>query len=113
MGLGKTLQMISVLLAAKGGGAGRDLADRIARVPGVQLGRRVPAVCSDLRVVLVAGSQEERKRKIEAYQDADVLVTSYDLLKRDIAFYETAVFLIRYSMRRSISKIIRRLRRKR
>ncbi len=46
----------------------------------------------ELSVVLVAGTQEERRRKIESWQDADVLVTSYDLLKRDIAYYEDKLF---------------------
>lgn len=46
----------------------------------------------ELTVVLVTGTQEERRRKIERWQEADVLVTSYDLLKRDIAYYEDKMF---------------------
>ena len=45
-----------------------------------------------LKVCLVTGNQEERQKKIEAYKEADVLVTSYDLLKRDIALYEGKEF---------------------
>lgn len=45
-----------------------------------------------MKVALVTGSQEERKEKIDAYTDYDVLVTSYDLLKRDIAYYEEKEF---------------------
>ena len=92
MGLGKTLQMISVLLAAKEEGQeGTSLIVSPASLVfnwGEELKRFAPG----LRVSLVTGSQEERKRKIEAYKDADVLVTSYDLLKRDIAFYEDCRF---------------------
>ena len=36
-------------------------------------------------MTLVAGNQEERQRLIDGWEAADVLVTSYDLLRRDIA----------------------------
>ena len=45
-----------------------------------------------LKVVAVTGTQTERRGKIAAWQQADVLVTSYDLLKRDIAEYEGKTF---------------------
>ena len=47
----------------------------------------------ELNISLIVGSQEERQGKIEAYGEADVLVTSYDLLKRDIHLYEDRQFL--------------------
>ena len=40
----------------------------------------------ELRVSLITGNQEERQNIIASYQEVDVLVTSYDLLKRDILF---------------------------
>lgn len=46
----------------------------------------------ELKVNLITGTQEERRNIIESSQDADVLVTSYDLLKRDIHFYEDKQF---------------------
>ena len=92
MGLGKTLQMISVLLAAKEEGQeGTSLIVSPASLV-FNWGEEFKRFAPGLRVSLVTGSQEERKRKIEAYKDADVLVTSYDLLKRDIAFYEDCRF---------------------
>lgn len=45
-----------------------------------------------LKVGTVAGAAEERHRMIHDYQQWDVLVTSYDLLKRDIAEYEGCSF---------------------
>ena len=45
-----------------------------------------------LRVCLIAGSQEERRQRIHDYKNWDVLVTSYDLLKRDGAEYEGISF---------------------
>ena len=42
----------------------------------------------ELRTLVVAGTVSERKSMLENYRDYDVLVTSYDLLKRDIDSYE-------------------------
>ena len=46
-----------------------------------------------LKVLLITGSQEERRQKLDEYTFYDVLVTSYDLLKRDIVSYEDKEFL--------------------
>lgn len=92
MGLGKTLQVIAVLLAAKEeGGTGTSLVVTPASLVfnwGEELHRFAP----QLSVLLVTGTQEERKEKIAAWQEYDVMVTSYDLLKRDIALYEGKQF---------------------
>ncbi len=92
MGLGKTLQVIAVILAAKEEGKqGTSLVVTPASLVfnwGAEFERFAP----NLSVSLVTGTQEERQQKIEAYQQADVLVTSYDLLKRDIVLYEDKQF---------------------
>lgn len=110
MGLGKTLQAIALLLSAKeryektssvkSAGRGREPkeASISPQAPvslivapaslvfnwGEEFARFAPA----LRTALITGTQEERQTKIAAYRDYDVLVTSYDLLKRDIHHYE-------------------------
>ena len=93
MGLGKTLQVIAVLLAAKlEGKTGTSLVVAPAALVfnwGEELARFAPA----LTVSLIAGSQAERQKKLQEYQNFDVLVTSYDLLKRDIDQYEEKEFL--------------------
>lgn len=92
MGLGKTLQAISVLLASKQ--EGKEGTALIVTPASLvfnwqeELNRFAP----ELTVSLITGMQEERQTKIDAYREADVLVTSYDLLKRDIAFYEGKQF---------------------
>ncbi len=92
MGLGKTLQVIAVMLAAKEEGReGTSLVVTPASLVfnwGAEFERFAPG----LTVSLITGSLEERQKKIDAYQEADVLVTSYDLLKRDIAMYEEKEF---------------------
>ena len=92
MGLGKTLQVIAVILAAREEGKeGTALVVTPASLVynwDAEFERFAP----QLKVCLVTGNQEERQKKIEAYKEADVLVTSYDLLKRDIALYEGKKF---------------------
>ena len=93
MGLGKTLQVIAVLLAAKlEGKKGTSLVVAPAALVfnwGEELARFAPA----LTVSLIAGSQADRQKKLQEYQNFDVLVTSYDILKRDIDQYEEKEFL--------------------
>ena len=92
MGLGKTLQVIAVLLAAREEDrGGTSLVVTPASLVfnwGEELARFAPK----LAVSLITGTQEERQEKLAAWQEADVLVTSYDLLKRDIALYEEKDF---------------------
>ncbi|MDO4336915.1 MAG: SNF2 helicase associated domain-containing protein [Eubacteriales bacterium] len=93
MGLGKTLQVIAVLLAAKEEGkAGTSLVVAPASLV-FNWGEEFQRFAPDLKISLITGTQEERQGKIHAWQESDVLVTSYDLLKRDIAFYEEKEFL--------------------
>ncbi len=87
MGLGKTLQVIALFLSAKLEGKGEaSLVVAPASLVynwGEEIGRFAP----QLSFLLVSGNQEERLAKLERYRDFDVVVTSYDLLKRDIAYY--------------------------
>ncbi|MDO4293042.1 MAG: DEAD/DEAH box helicase [Eubacteriales bacterium] len=93
MGLGKTLQMIAFFLSRKQEGMqGTSLVVAPASLVYnwcEELGRFAP----QLSVMAVTGSQQEREKKLEEWQEFDVLVTSYDLLKRDIESYEGKVFL--------------------
>lgn len=93
MGLGKTLQMIAVLLDAKlGGRQGTSLIVCPASLVynwEEELHRFAP----QLQVAAIAGSQEVRYEKLSHSEAYDVLVTSYDLLKRDIDRYEDKNFL--------------------
>ena len=93
MGLGKTLQVIAVLLAAKQEGKeGTSLVVAPASLI-FNWGEEFERFAPELRVSLITGNQEERQNIIASYQEVDVLVTSYDLLKRDILFYEDKQFL--------------------
>ncbi|MBP3701087.1 MAG: DEAD/DEAH box helicase, partial [Lachnospiraceae bacterium] len=92
MGLGKTLQLISVLSAHKGeGGTGTALIICPASLV-FNWQEECRRFAPELTVCLVVGSQPERAHKIRRYRDYDVLITSYDLLKRDIVEYEDCSF---------------------
>ncbi|MCD7744771.1 MAG: SNF2 helicase associated domain-containing protein [Lachnospiraceae bacterium] len=117
MGLGKTLQMIAVLLAAKEqrdkmeqSGASQKTGkteksgdtENVSQ-PAVSIiispaslvfnwGEEFARFAPALRVLLITGTQEERQAKIAACEEYDVIVTSYDLLKRDIHLYEDLSF---------------------
>ena len=106
MGLGKTLQAISVILADHNeiviGGEGQS------ELPGSDVAMTSLVVCPaslvynweeelhrfapSLKVLTIVGNAQERKYRISTAEDFDVLVTSYDLLKRDIAEYEGMTF---------------------
>lgn len=115
MGLGKTLQVIAVLLAAKqeretdsvnsaesdGENEANGAKEPCENQPALIV---TPAslvynwqeefaqFAPELSVGVVAGNQTQRQEILAAYQNWDVLVTSYDLLKRDIAEYEGKKF---------------------
>lgn len=84
MGLGKTLQMITYLCSRKG-------MTHLVVCPAslvynweAEFAKFAPHI----RVCLMLGGASERQMLIEHYMEYDVLITSYDLLKRDIEYYE-------------------------
>jgi SNF2 family DNA or RNA helicase len=94
MGLGKTLQVITVLLAVKNENPGNSRPALIVTPASLVYNWReeLAAFAPSLAVSLIAGTAKERAGMIAAWRDSDVLVTSYDLLKRDISEYEGKQF---------------------
>ena len=93
MGLGKTIQMLSVLLAQKREKGEHTLSLVICPSSLVlnwkeEAGRFVP----ELQVTAVTGTAAVRAGILMNCQDADLLVTSYDSLKRDLAYYDKLKF---------------------
>lgn len=92
MGLGKTLQAIALLLAAKEEG---ELGTSLVVCPASlvynwleEFNRYAP----EIKAQVIVGTQKERALKIAEVDKYDVLITSYDLLKRDIAEYDGMTF---------------------
>lgn len=90
MGLGKTIQAISFLLSAKKKGITSLVVAPASLV--FNWGDEFERFGSQLKVQLITGDQQERQQKIEDYAKYDVSVTSYDLLRRDISYYEGKKF---------------------
>jgi SNF2 family DNA or RNA helicase len=88
MGLGKTLQMISVLLASKlEGNNGCSIVICPASLV-YNWQEEFRRFAPDINTSVIAGTQAERQSLLKEYENHDVLITSYDLLKRDIDLYE-------------------------
>ena len=105
MGLGKTLQTITMLMAyyesfdnmagekedQDATIDGRKQKPSIVVVPASLVynwGEELRHFAPSLKYVLISGSKKEREDIILNIESYDVVVTSYDLLKRDIAEYE-------------------------
>lgn len=91
MGLGKTLQVISVVLSDKVKGGPPSLV--VAPTSLVyNWEAEVRKFAPELNVVVIAGQPGERKERVKEINSADLVVTSYGLIKRDIERYATTQF---------------------
>ena len=96
MGLGKTIQIIALLLDEKRQCGGKTLIVCPASLV-YNWENEIVRFAPELSVAAAAGSQGEREQlfeRLSAEKDGgtDVVITSYDLLKRDLAFYRSMDF---------------------
>ncbi len=113
MGLGKTIQMLSVIVDYVQNASQNDIIipgqEQFANIPH----RKASLVVSpssltlnwqneakkfaqNLKTLVISGTMLERKRQIEKIDDYDLIITSYDLLKRDIELYEQKDYHFKY-----------------
>ncbi len=99
MGLGKTLQVISLLLSEQQDYETGEKERRCSLIvcPASlvynwqkEIERFAPA----LKTVAVTGNALERKDIIKAVKPGEILITSYDLLKRDVEHYQNMIFAV-------------------
>lgn len=95
MGLGKTLQVITFLLSCYEEGEGTMTRSLVVCPASLVYNWKseLKKFAPELPVRLVIGSAEERKRILEEAAGNEVLVTSYDLLRRDVEWYRKLEFL--------------------
>ena len=92
MGLGKTLQSIVYIVS------NRNKENRVHTLivcPTSLIYNwqdEIENFAPDLKALVITGTPVERQEMIAKYKDYDVLITSYPLIRRDIAFYEKIDF---------------------
>ncbi len=99
MGLGKTLQVISLLLVEQQEWeAGEKEKRRSLIVCPASLvynwQKEVTRFAPGLSTVLVTGPAAEREQIIKRSREGEILITSYDLLKRDADVYREMIFAV-------------------
>ncbi len=86
MGLGKTLQIIALLLSEN-----ENNKPSIVICPTSLIFNwlnEVDKFTKDLKAVVITGNKSQRIEAIENAKDVNLIITSYDLLKRDIDIYK-------------------------
>lgn len=92
MGLGKTLQIIALLKSELDSNKNTTSIVVCPSTLVLNWKAEVEKWCDSIKVLIVKGTAEERAEKINNYQNYNLVVTSYDLLKRDIEKYEDKYF---------------------
>ena len=99
MGLGKTIQIISIILDYVQNEEPSQKRPSIVISPSsLSLNWQSEAnkFAPTLKTMVIKGTLKERKEKIEQIQNYDLIITSYDLLKRDIDLYKEKNEQFRY-----------------
>ncbi|MBQ5418032.1 MAG: DEAD/DEAH box helicase, partial [Oscillospiraceae bacterium] len=94
MGLGKTLQSIALMLSAKQEYPDRHIKSLVVCPSSLTLNweREIRRFAPSLNAVTVIGTAAVRAEKLHSGEDADVYITSYSMLTRDILEYEDITF---------------------
>ncbi len=99
MGLGKTLQVISLLaseredvLAGKKEWRQSLIVSPSSLIYNWQ--KEIQRFAPELETRIIAGTAEERKELVQGSGERQILITSYDLLKRDEALYQGRTFAV-------------------
>ena len=95
MGLGKTLQVIAFLLSEQQEAKeGTNLKTLIVCPASLVFNWKteIEKFAPELHVKMAVGTAKQREGIINTLEERDIVVTSYDLLKRDMAFYEKITF---------------------
>ncbi|WP_052476075.1 DEAD/DEAH box helicase [Cohnella kolymensis] len=97
MGLGKTIQSIAYIASETNKGSGEDgaAAPVLIVCPASLIynwERECKKFAPQLRTIVAAGDRQERTELMSDTSDADVWITSYPLLRRDIDWYEKQTF---------------------
>ena len=99
MGLGKTIQMLSIIVDyVQNTKKEERRASMVISPSSLALNWQNEAnkFVGELQTIVINGTLSERKRKISEIENYDLVITSYDLLKRDIELYKEKNYNFRY-----------------
>ena len=98
MGLGKTIQMLSVIVDYVEEPKEERRATLVVSPSSLTLNWQNEAIkfARELKTLVIRGSLTERKRQIKEIDQYDLVITSYELLKRDIEFYKELNYKFRF-----------------
>ena len=92
MGLGKTLEVLTLLLSEK---EEKEKVSALVVCPAslvLNWESEAKRFAPQLKTLALIGSQDERLNKLSSISDYDLVITSYDILKRDLDEYSSCVF---------------------
>ncbi len=97
MGLGKTIQLLAVIIDyAK---SNKDTKTSMVVCPSslaLNWQNEATKFAKDLKTLVIHGTAKERERQIENLEKYDLIITSYDLLKRDIDIYKKKNYTFKF-----------------
>ena len=99
MGLGKTIQMLSVILDYAQDTKKEERKTSMVISPSslaLNWQNEAEKFAEELQTLVINGTLAERKRKISEMDQYDLVITSYDLLKRDIELYKEKNYQFQY-----------------
>ncbi len=99
MGLGKTLQIITLLTSYLQNEDKKTKKASIVVSPSslaYNWKNEVNKFSPNIKVMVISGKAQERKELIEKIPKYDLIITSYDLLKRDIDVYQELDYTFKY-----------------
>ena len=99
MGLGKTVQMLSVIVDYIQNTDNQQKKASLVICPSsltLNWQNEVKKFAQDISTLVIRGTLAERKHQINQIDNYNLVITSYDLLKRDIELYEKKGYTFRY-----------------
>ena len=100
MGLGKTIQMLSIIIdyIKNDKNETKKRATLVVSPSSLALNWKKEAekFTSDLKTLVIKGTANDRAKLIEQIDNYDIVITSYDLLKRDIEIYKEKDYQFRF-----------------
>ena len=97
MGLGKTLQVITLLLDYNNNAVNRKTSIVVSPSSlALNWFSELKKFAPSLNACVISGNAEERKKIIKDIDKYDIIITSYDLLKRDIEEYKNLKYEFKY-----------------